>query len=500
MISAPAITSDVRTGTSSASSVRQPLNCSRREVALPLTYLLCMALVGLQFYPALLGVVACMLYAWRHDRYNLMMMLLLFAGSYGLTQGKLFGIRYSDMAGAAALVCLVVLRKRPLIARALIVYVAYAAVLFTVALFSRERMQIQVLQMREYLYFIIFLVPVAVFAGREFDIRAFFRVSMIYILIICAFYIIDAFVLYGNILMPATDAWRGYMSSFTEFYWAPLSFNIDRKYPIGLYLMSLMVYPVARYYTLNKWQWVLVLGALAASRTITVIVGLVLFYAIFSGTVRQLLKYAFFAIVGFVALYFIDYNLPRTSNDVYESPMRIASTVQQFIDLFDVVDPDDMAEFGSGRMAQLLPKLEVIQHEHREWTGLGFLHPEKTKIEAYIIDNELYSDIEKAEEVAIGVECVPAWVFLNAGIIGLVAHYLFFFGLWWIVRKEEYGSYFLAVMLTCMFWSLTGNANVINMNGLGPISWAFAAVYLQAKTQKMKDEEMLSPAVDSQGL
>ncbi len=72
-------------------------------------------------------------------------------------------------------------------------------------------------------------------------------------------------------------------------------------------------------------------------------------------------------------------------------------------------------------MAQAIPKIDLINRYHKQWTGLGFLHPEKTTSNRFIIVNEYYSDLSSNVEVATGVEVVPIQVYLHGGWIGLIA-------------------------------------------------------------------------------
>ena len=82
--------------------------------------------------------------------------------------------------------------------------------------------------------------------------------------------------------------------------------------------------------------------------------------------------------MGFARWFFLsdlcpDSFLPtQIHNDSFQSRLRIKSSVDQFMDLFNAVDDEDIAEFGSGRMAQALPKLDVVERENRQLIGLGF--------------------------------------------------------------------------------------------------------------------------------
>ncbi|MFR5758692.1 MAG: hypothetical protein ACLUE2_12155 [Bacteroides cellulosilyticus] len=71
-------------------------------------------------------------------------------------------------------------------------------------------------------------------------------------------------------------------------------------------------------------------------------------------------------------------------------------------------DMDNLAEFGSDRGAQIIPKIELLTSTQKLMLGFGFLHNELTTNDDYIIHNEYYSDQSAAEEVASLVEVTPS--------------------------------------------------------------------------------------------
>ena len=132
-------------------------------------------------------------------------------------------------------------------------------------------------------------------------------------------------------------------------------------------------------------------------------------------------------------------------------------------------------------MAQILPKVEVLLHERRELTGLGFLHPEKTKMTRYIIENELYTDISNNIEVTAFVEVSAVQVFLNIGIIGLIVHLAFFIWLYFIVRKLPYSRYYLCVMVMLICFGFGGFGGLILEKTLFVLSVSYAAIILNSR-------------------
>ena len=88
-------------------------------------------------------------------------------------------------------------------------------------------------------------------------------------------------------------------------------------------------------------------------------------------------------------------------------------------------DMDNLAEFGSDRGAQIIPKIELLTSTQKLMLGFGFLHNELTTNDDYIIHNEYYSDQSAAEEVASLVEVTQVQTILDTGLIGFCVQHLF---------------------------------------------------------------------------
>lgn len=473
-------------------SGREPLDIKWAEVKMPLLYMLCLSALGLFFYPAFLGALIILLNRWRKDRTEFIIMLFLLVGEYGFVDKAVTGVFMWDFLLIASVFLWFVYRKPPLLKKLLVILVVYTATIFVLASFSIESMSIQILTIRTYLTVLCVIVPIVVLAARDFDIKAFFRKVMVFSLIICAFYVLDGIILCGNILVPRTTLWQGAgNSTFYNPIWRPLSFTIFRKYPPGLYLLILAVYPMAKIYSMKIWQGAIIFGALICSLTFTVISGILGGYLLTRVRMRKILLSVLGCLVGLVALYYVDGLLPTTTKEYYqESALRIKSTVDQFVDLYNAVDEEDIAMFASGRVSQILPKFEVMQREGKMWTGLGFLHREKSKINRYIIENEYYTDLANNLEVATGVEVVPAQVIINMGYVGLFVHTLVFFMLWYIIRRLRYSGYVASVLLLNVWFGLMGFAGLISFAGLGMLSISYGAV-LACNYDKVWDRRRL---------
>ncbi len=122
---------------------------------------------------------------------------------------------------------------------------------------------------------------------------------------------------------------------------------------------------------------------------------LLICWAFFRPQIKQIIKYILALIIVIVALYHID-----VQTGGY---MRVAENIDQFSMLQLAEDDEDLAKFGTGRMAQILPKWELLERMDRVNIGFGFLHRDKTTNPHYIINNPFYIDVSQSEEVATGV-------------------------------------------------------------------------------------------------
>ncbi|MDE6196947.1 MAG: hypothetical protein K2F91_03655 [Muribaculaceae bacterium] len=469
-------------------SERPVLRYDKSEWKMPLLFMLSMSLVGLEFVPAILFIAAILIHQFRHDRYNFVIMLTIFFGGYGLASPSQFPVKPTDLCLTASVILAFIYRKNRTEKCLITCIVCYIAILIFLATYSLESLSVQMLTIRNYMSILYFIVPVACFAGRRFDIQVFMHKAVLFVLIMGIFYLVDFFILCGNVLVPQVFVWGGFYSTFYAPIIDPLSFSMSRKYPSGLCIFVLAIFPISRYYRLAWWQWLILVGAVVVGKTITLLGTFVIAYIFFMGKIKTLIKWSVIGLVGAVGIYFVDeWITPKGYRDNIESRLRIKSTVDQFTALAEIADDEDLARFASGRMAQILPKFELVKKEKRQWTGLGFLHLEHTKIPRYIIYNEYYNDWEQREELAGAVENVPATIYIFSGYGGLIAHAVFWLALWLIVRKKRESAYFTSVLLMCLLIGMNGMLNTDNFNGLGLIALSLAAVLLTNKDQKRKN-------------
>ena len=281
----------------------------------------------------------------------------------------------------------------------------------------------------------------------------------------------------GNIFMPCTKIWNNYISTF----WAPMLYprgSFPRIYPQALYWLGPIIIPVARYYKLRWWQWVLILGALAICRTFTFITGVIVTYVLFQPSAKKAFWMIFIGIAAFVSLYFIDGELPRPHKEKTETFFRIKSSVDQLFDLAEAQDDVDVADAGSGRLAQAMPKLELLYKLDKEWTGFGFLNADGTTVKKYVIENTYYHNQSESIEVATDIEITVLQVLITIGYIGLAIHILFFVYLYIIIRKLKYSVFFLSLLAFFAWLGIGGFEGWITIRSMCILGLGFSAVIL----------------------
>lgn len=461
------------------------VDVDKQEWAWAGMFLLSMALLGLKFPFAIVFVGIIMINRLSHNMYDFVIMLTILCGGFGFLSDESLPIKPQDIAMLGAVAALFFYRK-PLIVKLTVLSIAlYGIALLILSLFSSESVSIQLRTMRNYLCFIYFIIPIVLFSGREFRFETFCRKLVPYAIVICIFYIIDGFILSGNFFVPRTRQW-GALSTFFHPNIRPFSFIMARKYPPGLYLLVLCLLPSIRMYRFRPWQWAVIILALMSSKTFTVISGFVFAYFLFQKSYKRILKYGIFASFILFGLYIVDSTMPiKTEGDLATSTLRIKSSVDQFFTLKNATDEQEIANFGSGRFAQVMPNLEIIDKEGRHLTGLGFLHQKYTKTRRYQITNEYYYDISDNEEVAGKVEIIPLQIYLHVGLIGLAVHCLFLLSLYMLIRRLDHASYFLSVMFCLIWFGLGGFAGLIYFHGLSLLALAYSAVILDNR-EKIK--------------
>lgn len=467
-------------------NARIPLDLPREMWRTPLCFMLCLSLLGLYFYPILLVIAILLIKAWKNDRYDLAIMTFLLFGGFAVFSDKVLPVKIYDIGLVVGFICLFFLKKRGPLRKLTIIFVIYSIGIIYLATKSSESIKIQFYVMRQYFSFISLFIPIAIFGNHRFDIMVFMRKFMVYLLIMSVFYIIDAFILKGYIFVPGSHNWTDEISTFYHPILEPFRIIPERKYPQGMIIIGVAILAIARYFRLNRW-YIFILGAAAmATQTFSVIVAILVCIILFQGSKKQIMRFAVISASLMLLAVAVDCMLPMRNND--ESQLRIRSSFMQFYELSQMVDDEDLAQFGSGRLAQALPILELITDDNKKWTGLGFIHPEKTTATRFIIENEYFSDVTQAVKIATEVEIAQVQVFIHIGYLGLILFTSFFIAMYFVVRKMRYRAVFMAAALFCFLTGLAGFATSYTYAGMSIITFSLAVVLLADK-QERKDEE-----------
>ncbi len=461
----------------------------------PLLFLLCMTAVGLKFYPALAVMFGIMAASWRRDRYSFLVQLMIAYGGFLFYEGPTLSRTIFMLP--VALFGFIMVKKTPMIKKALWAETFYFAALCIVAWKSLEPISHQIPVMSNFLTFCFFVIPLMIFSGREFSFEKFFRTLFPYTILVCVFYCLDYFIFSGFVMLPFA---HGSQSVFWDLDARPFHFLFRRINCFGLYLLVPLIFPVSRGWKLPKWCWLVVVGALAASQTFTLITGLIFGFIISQGSARQYFKYILIGTGFFVALYAIDLGLAGGNIMVEKSPMRVVSQVNQIIGFGNIQDEEDLARAGSDRMAQALPKLELIDELDMEMFGFGFLHPEHTTNDLFYIHNPFYIDVSQADELATGVEITAIQLYLNMGIFGVVCHVLWLWFLWMIVRKKPMAKYFLCVVAVFLWLGIGGYSGMIQQSGQLIASVVFAGILLRDEVRPVNREAIACGAFEEQAV
>ncbi len=471
----------------SISAEKEELRLQWSDILWPLMYMLSLVMIGLHFPLGYLGVLAILVNRFRQDKYDFVIMFTLLIGGYNLlTQAELTSL----LVHIVMLICIIglcMLKKTPFCRKIVYGLLGYFLILLAFAFISDESLWVQSIEMMNYLSIAYFIVPIMVFSGEEFDIKLFTRHLMVYALIFCTFYCIDTFIINGFVLLPRDASMLTYNmnSTFDDPFAFPLSMTFPRHWPMGLYILMACIFPIMHFYKLSRWHWLLIILAFVSSRTFSFTMGLIIAAIIYQNNSRRALWSLLIGVIAITGLYFIDDALPK-NYDVEsgaQSTLRIQSSIQQFFDVTQATDDEDLAKFGTGRMAQALPKLEHLYSMGLEWTGFGFLSRANTKSQKYIIVNELYDNPEIEEEVATGVEIVPLQIFLTIGYLGLILHIAFFIYLCWCIRKLKYARYFYSILVAFAIAGFGGFSGWIRPNSLYLIAIVLSAVILAQKRE-----------------
>ncbi|MDE6439046.1 MAG: hypothetical protein K2L62_05275, partial [Muribaculaceae bacterium] len=199
------------------------------------------------------------------------------------------------------------------------------------------------------------------------------------------------------------------------------------------------------------------------------------------GNRKQIVRGMLILAALFPLLYFVDGLIPaRQTRDMVapQSALRVKSSVDQIFALSTAADEDDLAEFASGRIGQVIPRFELMYEKDRELIGLGFLDPGRTTNPKFIIYDEFLDNKYDRWRVATRIEISPLQVMITVGYLGFIILTGFYALTCWFIRKLEYRNYYYSVMFLYGWYGLSDFGSYIHADCLMAISLIFSVVIL----------------------
>lgn len=435
-------------------------------------FIVSLSLCGLHFYPAILLLFLLLLRSYKYNRYDFVIQVMLLGGGYGLYRLTDLPLKIQDIIFGISLVLMLFYRYTPVMRKITIAMLLYFAYLIAIAFISEETLSIQIRNLRIYMMFVFVFVPLAVFSGRAFNMEYFMKKILCYSIILACCYIFDGYIYSGFFFLPGLVNF-GPVDA-TIFHPVFDLFTFPRRYPQGLFILIMAIVPVVKYFKISVAQWILIALAIISTRTMTFTAGLVITFIICQGRFLRFLKYCVIAFLVFVCAYGADLYL--------DGNLRIVSTVNQFAIVNEADDEEDAADFGSGRIAQFIPKYNVLVDQGKTLTGFGFLHDKYTTNPRFIIENPLYKAGAKYEVVTL-VEVTQLQTILDIGYIGLAVQTIFYIVTYLFIRKFRYSLYYLSVLIGLSLFGLGGFAGLTQVHGLYIAGLTLAAVILANRSE-----------------
>lgn len=456
-------------------SQKEEVSFSRSDYVIPILFLLSLSLLGLKLPFIIIAVLGLLLFTWKRSRYDFLIQLTFLIGGYGFYDLDALGLKLADIGLLFCFLgCFLCIGKSRVISKLIYLTFLYVAVLLLFAYISDEPFFYQLRRLRQYVFIIYFIAPLLVFLNREFSIIEFFKRLVLYVSVVASFYIIDSIVWCNNILLPYANPWNNPLDFLDiEFHFFS---GMLRVYPQGLFMIGLLIYPLIYCIDISIKRYVLLGLGILTTKTISVIAGIILTYFIMVGSFSKKIKTVSLAIILFTGLAIADNYLGGS--------LRINQFFQQIDLLVNSDSVEDYAQFGSGRGAQIAPKFFLLSSMNKVWTGFGFLHPEFTVNEKYLIENDLYSDEYVIEEIGQEVEVTQIQTILDIGVIGFIIQHVFYILIYFILKDCYYKNYYLFVLVTYSLFGLGGFCGLTTMTGLLLVGLCLGSILLEYENEK----------------
>ena len=459
---------------------KEKIEFSWQVFTLPLSFMLSLTLLGLECPIAYFFIATILYYSFRFDRYDLLIQSTFLFGVYQYYDENLsFPFKLADIGLILSFITVIIYRKDKILWKILLLTLGYFLFLFFIAKISDESFVVQLRRMRHYMYIIYFMFPLLCFGNREFDIKIFIRRVLLYAIIISIFIIFDSLIFSEHILFPR--AVHGSLV-YTNINFVPFS-SFLRIYPQVIFISVLLIYPLMFQYSIPKWIWPIVIIATICTKTFSYMGGILITCFFFQKKIKNKIT----QLVLCVCLLFVGSIVDQSLG----GSLRINHLLNQFKTLIPgktsvYNDLETLASFGSTRGAQIIPKIELLTDMNKLSLGFGFLHNKETNNDEYIINNEYYSDISKAEEVATMVEVTQVQTVLDMGLIGLLVQHLFYILIYIIIRKYQYSIYYITVVVCVSVWGIGGFAGLSYIHGVLLVGLSLGSILLVNKNRDLK--------------
>ena len=195
------------------------------------------------------------------------------------------------------------------------------------------------------------------------------------------------------------------------------------------------------------------------------------------GNALKTIKYISIGILFFVIGFYVDKEMGGV--------LRIQQLFEQFEVLKDPTNPELLIKFGTGRMAQFIPKIDHMIYSGKLYEGFGFLHDKLSKGNEFMITNEFYTDVTQSEESVARVEMSQLQTILDIGIIGFLIQVFYYLAIYfWILRPMPYSQSYLVVFVCISLFGVGGFTGVTSHQGLLLLGLTTGTILLAHKQQQ----------------
>lgn len=441
-------------------------------------------MIGLHFPLGYILIIVVLINRWKKDRYDFIIQATLFAGGYSLFSAPIdLFIPLDKIIFVLCIILMLVYKHTNIERRIAYLMFAYAISMLIFCFVSEVSIKHQYTYLISWLFPLFYIIPYLSFENKEFEMKTFLRKVFPYFFILCVYFILDGYIICGHLFIPR-DLTGMYFQNIPTFYNLnihPFSFSSVRIMPHAIIIIVICIYGVVRYYKLSILQICIVFLALMACRTFTFYAGILFTWVFATPDVKNRLKIFIIGVISVTFLFFIDTEPELTSYEQgYQSLFRVKSTIKQFEDLAKAEDEEDYSKFASNRLFVAIPAITNMYQMNKEWYGVGLIQGTDIN-KKFVIENTVLEDTSDHREVAMNdIEIELLRVFISVGILGTFIHLLFFFLIWWTVRKIPDSGLLLCTIIGFTVMGFGGYAGLARTGSTLIIALEIAVILLNS--------------------